>query len=231
MIVYLKRQMNWLFSFIAKIDFNLSAFKLKIQQSLPEAEHIPGREVQELPSQRLIFQMCLSIKSFPFAMTKSHYHTHPRSYKWWLRSTETSNVVTREPALDSKASKSNLHHELVPETHSTQPTQSSPAPVFSETSLRKEGPAFPRLTCQQTASTRPPYLLTTESCRIGRHTHLMSVPTYAHTCTEQRRSLNLNHESEMTLNAGQLDRVKPPSLPFSSQLWWGDILCSFIHPL
>lgn len=124
MIVYLKRQMNWLFSFIAKIDFNLSAFKLKIQQSLPEAEHIPGREVQELPSQRLIFQMCLSIKSFPFAMTKSHYHTHPRSYKWWLRSTETSNVVTREPALDSKASKSNLHHELVPETHSTQPTVS-----------------------------------------------------------------------------------------------------------
>lgn len=57
----------------------MSAFKLRTQQSLPEAEHIPARKVQELLSQRLVFQMCLSIKTFPFAMTQSHYHTHPET--------------------------------------------------------------------------------------------------------------------------------------------------------
>jgi len=54
----------------------MSAFKLRTQQSLPEAEHIPVRKVQELLSQRLVFQMCLPIKLL-FAMTKSHYYTHP----------------------------------------------------------------------------------------------------------------------------------------------------------
>lgn len=59
------------FSFIAEIAFNMSALKLRTQQSLPEAEHIPVRKVQEL-----LFQMCLPIKMF-LAMTKSHHYTHP----------------------------------------------------------------------------------------------------------------------------------------------------------
>lgn len=56
----------------------MSAFKLRTQQSLLEVEHILVRKVQELLSQRLVLQMCLSSQTPCFAMTKSHYHTHQK---------------------------------------------------------------------------------------------------------------------------------------------------------
>lgn len=76
----------------------------------------------------------------------------PRSYKWWLRATEACDVVSEEPTRNRKTFKSKAQSPpwTCPPSHPvflrhTLPSLPlPPSPIFSEASLRKEGPPSPQ---------------------------------------------------------------------------------------